>query len=471
MAALSFGFDELERRLDLIRRRHNLYALQDAFCRAGTVILGGGAVVLAIAGVGNQSQIRPAVAVYLVVALGVTAHFALRVHRAWLSLDDAAELADREAGLDCRLATLLAQRQSSSRSRLRALLLSQVFLLASRWTAQRVAPRRFPRSVAAFAAALFVFVATAVLAPAPPEPETAPATTGITAPSGVAAPQLAAARSSSGDTTGEVGAQPAMTEGGTNTDAAPGAGGGSARDGDSAENGVMAPGGGHSAKGENSAAAPLRRNGERSPGASGKSPPEGDKREHARAQPAPEAAASSPDRPDRRGPSDHRNADESHRERAPGKDGDKRAASSQPQDGDDPSAPGRRSQQQTETNRDPGQKNPGESKSRGGDRSSRGGEHGPAEKSGLYGNPKGDAAPPSDAAAMLIKLTAFSAVGPQEFERQGKGAAADVAAEDGARAGEGDMPLAEQLNRETPLLRAPLAVEHESIVREIFTPR
>jgi hypothetical protein len=478
MAALSLGFDELERRLELIRRRLNLYALQDALYRAGAAILGGAAAVLAVAAFAEGPIFGPVRLGYLALAAAATAYFALRVRRQWLSLAAVAALVDRKAGLDCRLSTMLAHRGSPVPSRLRGLLLAEVFLLASRWTLKGVAPRRVPRSVAVFGAALALLIATLVFAPNKPEGD------GDTAASGgseefASLPQQGAGSSPAGvslapSQTRETGRDESRTGAGEHASAASraaaGAGsapGGAGRSGKALSQQAAQPasegsdhatgGGANAAKNGSSAAdaeAPRRDAGD---GAGIKSPDKAAAPRSGTAQSRAHGNDAQAQQP----------SDDAKSEPRPG--GNARRAGQGPQRASPRSANGQEdARQRAATAQQVARKR--DERAPGGAGANRGESEGGTEKSGLYGAAGKNGSPTSDAAAMLIKLTAFSALAPQELEDQGKeGTTTAAAASDSD--GDGDAPLAEQSEHEMPLLRAPLAVEHEAMLRDIFTRR
>jgi hypothetical protein len=113
-----------------------------------------------------------AVAIWAAVAAVGTAIVAatLRVWRRWLSVEQAVLWTDRRATLDDRLTTLLLDPPRARSSRLKELLLEQILAASPRWDVETLAPRRVPRSVYVFLAALAALIATSFLVRAPATP-------------------------------------------------------------------------------------------------------------------------------------------------------------------------------------------------------------------------------------------------------------------------------------------------------------
>ncbi|MEO8602002.1 MAG: hypothetical protein ABI629_05445 [bacterium] len=97
--------------------------------------------------------------------VGLTFYLTWHVRRAWLSMDDAAYLADRRGGLEGLLTTALAD--PAPHSPLRPLLLDQVRAATPRWRTAALAPQRVARSVLLIPAALAILVAAAFYARPP----------------------------------------------------------------------------------------------------------------------------------------------------------------------------------------------------------------------------------------------------------------------------------------------------------------
>lgn len=151
---------EIETELLRIRRRFNLRTAQNALYVSGSV-LALSALALSTAGpraFPADSNLRLWLAVSVSAPCAVAA--GCFIYRRWMSLAEAARVADRAAHLDDRLTTLIslrAQGRSPDR-RFWPILLQQSTRLAPRWTVAVVAPGRVPRSAAAFLAACSLLV-------------------------------------------------------------------------------------------------------------------------------------------------------------------------------------------------------------------------------------------------------------------------------------------------------------------------
>ena len=174
MPAITVGFSEFEARLDTIRRRLNLLSLQDAACITGTAWLVAATVVMIstlAASNGAFSWVLRSAAAASILAL-VAAGWNL--HRCWLNREETAFLIDRRADLDARVSTMLAHAAAAAPSRLRSILLWQLFELGPRWQLNLIAPRKLRWPTFALLAASLLFAATALLLPEkPPEPPAA----------------------------------------------------------------------------------------------------------------------------------------------------------------------------------------------------------------------------------------------------------------------------------------------------------
>lgn len=175
MAALTVGFPEFHARLSAIRRRINSLAVVDAACTVAAALLVAmsGLTLAPLALAPPALQSLRAVAWLVVAAVIIVA--ARRLHRQWLDLENAAILVDRFAGLDAKMATMLAHPSSDTRSPLRPILLWQIFEQSARWRIDAVAPVRLRRPIVACAAALGLFALAAQFAPDPPPPADAAA--------------------------------------------------------------------------------------------------------------------------------------------------------------------------------------------------------------------------------------------------------------------------------------------------------
>lgn len=175
MPSLSVGFAQVEDRLRIVRRRLNLLTLQDALYLSGSLVALAIALVIVLALRGRAALFAGSVwAAAAAVAAAIVAA-ALRIHRRWLSVEQVVRLADREAALDDRLATLLSDPSRARASRLRGVLLEQILAAAPRWDIDVLAPRRVPRSVFVLTAALAALVMTSFFARPPASPQPAPA--------------------------------------------------------------------------------------------------------------------------------------------------------------------------------------------------------------------------------------------------------------------------------------------------------
>ncbi len=98
-------------------------------------------------------------------ALLVLAVAAWRLRTGWLDMYETARHIDDQAGLEARIATMLAHPTSESRSPLRPMLLWQIFDRAHLWEVDRIAPLRIGRPAIAFLVALATFTLTSLLTP------------------------------------------------------------------------------------------------------------------------------------------------------------------------------------------------------------------------------------------------------------------------------------------------------------------
>ncbi len=153
-----------------VRRRLNSLTIQHAVavCSAALLLVIAGLIVLALH---TPARVFAPLAGIALIVLGVVAAIiAWRVWRAWLSLERTAHLADRRAGLNDRLATLLAASGPRGRSAFLPLLVDQTLARVAEWGASALAPRRFTRSLAFLPIALAVLLVTAFYARPPARP-------------------------------------------------------------------------------------------------------------------------------------------------------------------------------------------------------------------------------------------------------------------------------------------------------------
>ncbi len=166
MPSISLGFEQVEMRLGLIRRRLNLFALQHTLYLGGSLAALSATLLIFLAVRGQTEAFN--LALWIVILSGAAACswavYALR--RRWLSIENVARLADQKGKLDDRLSTLLAHRGNGP-TRLWSLLLTQALTLSSRWDTRVVAPRRIPRSLFYLLGSLAILVATSFFVSAP----------------------------------------------------------------------------------------------------------------------------------------------------------------------------------------------------------------------------------------------------------------------------------------------------------------
>lgn len=168
MSATTWGSEDVERRLRLVRRRLNSLTLQHAaYVTFGLALLALSLVLLAALSAepwGFRLTFWGAVSATSAMFL----FGAMQVRRRWMTLPDVARFADRLAQLEDRLSTVIT-RAPSSQTRLQPVLLSQVAALEERWTIGKLVPRRIARSIF-FPLASLCAVLAAVLASSSPEP-------------------------------------------------------------------------------------------------------------------------------------------------------------------------------------------------------------------------------------------------------------------------------------------------------------
>lgn len=165
MPAITVGFSEFEARLDRIRRRLNgQELLQTACTSACTGVLAAAAIIVADSTLTPLPAAwvrRTAVAATILVSAGAL----WRLHSRWFNLETTARFVDRSAGMEDRVATLLAHPSAEDRSPLRAILLWQIFNRSAQWEVERVAPRRLRRPAMVTVAALTALALAVMWAP------------------------------------------------------------------------------------------------------------------------------------------------------------------------------------------------------------------------------------------------------------------------------------------------------------------
>lgn len=164
MSSEAAGPLEVETELLRIRRRLNLRTVQTGLYAVGSISILA-ALALSTPGLRNAtSEPLPTLwgGVFVLVSSMVAAGYFL--YRRWMSLADAARLADRTAALDDRLDTLVSVKlnENSESRRFWPILAKQALDLSPRWAAHIVAPRRVPRSAYAFLAACSLLILSAL---------------------------------------------------------------------------------------------------------------------------------------------------------------------------------------------------------------------------------------------------------------------------------------------------------------------
>ena len=144
MPAVPVALAEVERRVAETRRRLNRQALIEVLCPGIAVVLCLLAGLVAVAARGSAATFQ-GFAIGAGLALLATAGAAAwTLRRRFLSLDRAAHVVDRRAGMQERLTTLIWLKRSAHPSPLAPLLIADTFDSAARWSPDAIAPRRFP---------------------------------------------------------------------------------------------------------------------------------------------------------------------------------------------------------------------------------------------------------------------------------------------------------------------------------------
>ncbi len=168
MPAVTLGFEEIEDRLRILRRRLNLFAAQHAGYVVASVTAFALALVILAALRASPAVFQLALVLAGVAVLVSVGSALLLLRRRWCDLARAAALADRRGRLQDRILTLLAAREQRPPARLASLLLADTLALGTRWEPRVVAPRRVPRSIYLLLVALMALGSTAFLRHQPP---------------------------------------------------------------------------------------------------------------------------------------------------------------------------------------------------------------------------------------------------------------------------------------------------------------
>jgi len=175
MLPFSVGVAQVEERLRTLRRRLNLFALQDGAYLGGSVLLIAATLVIVLAVRGQATVFALTLwAAAAASALALTAAI-LRVRRHWLSMTQVVHFADHQAALEDRLPTLLLAETLTSP--LKDLLLAQTLAAAPKWDIDALAPRRIPQSACLLAGSLAALIITSYFVRPPAAPMTMAAVT------------------------------------------------------------------------------------------------------------------------------------------------------------------------------------------------------------------------------------------------------------------------------------------------------
>lgn len=164
MSTIALRVAEVEQRLQLLRRRVNLFRLQH-------VVYLGGSVLVLLAALLTVAAVRASPTTFRSVfwvsaagaALSLAGIFMASVRRR-ANLDEVARLADRIGGMEDRLTTVIHLRRMPQ-SRLAPVLVNQAMELGKRWQPERIAPRRVPRSILLLAASVLLLVSAVFVQP------------------------------------------------------------------------------------------------------------------------------------------------------------------------------------------------------------------------------------------------------------------------------------------------------------------
>lgn len=175
MPARSFGYAEVEERLQEIRRRLNLLVLQQALYASASAGLLTAALLIVVALFAGSAAFRLSLWLALPVLVATVALAVRFVARRLVSLEATARFADRKAQLQDRLATLHAHGRARSPSRLADLLLAETLNFSPRWRVSALGLRQISRSIYLVVLSIALLGATAFLGPSPQENADAPA--------------------------------------------------------------------------------------------------------------------------------------------------------------------------------------------------------------------------------------------------------------------------------------------------------
>lgn len=433
MPAITVGFEEFETRLDRVRKRLHLLAITDAVCISASAALLAGSVIIVAAFASGPEAFAWIARLAAVAALGAFATAAWRLWNRWPTLYETALYVDRTAGLDARVATMLAHPTAQARSPLRSLLLWEVFDLGPRWDVDRIAPLRISRPAIALATALAIFLAAALLAP-DPEPEPPPEMGNRGAPASSASVDAPGGRGVGRDSPAELSQRAALT----GEDAtASSLRSGDRLPGDSPDTGrLQSPGDPQESGGRDGGGKAGKATTDLDPGKVGKlpEPPKATDLKPAAAPPVdqkvPKAPRSAPEA-ELQKKRDATNRQQSPAERnrpVAGKKGGSKAASANPRKGET------------------------------------GGTRGLLAKKGAKPLPPGESGKP-----MVIQLKAFAVQPAEQLEPQGR-----PSGDDGAPNRETDAapaPVASSQVDDSVLQRSVVTRAHQDLIRELFTPK
>src|SRR5262245_24755600 len=466
MPPFSVGFAQVEHRLGIVRRRLNLFMLQDALYRSGSLAALATALLVALALRGRAALF--AVAAWAAIgAFGAAAVAAiLRVRRRWRSVEQVVRWADREAGLEDRLATLLLDPARARGSRLSDMLLEQILAAAPRWDVDTLAPRRVPRSLFVLVAALAALIATSFFLRPPAVPLSSPVAAPLRQPSTEAAAESMRSplQSNAVGETLRVGAM--AKQGGGQPDGATNAAGRSAAGskGGSDETSARAagqseghpsapfPGQNADSSGINNNAPSVDRSSELAKAAEGGMPQQlQDAIRQGLGAPRPDEASS--------GPRGARGADTN----LPQSDSDARDALARR----NPEPNANRDSNTTQRSDESPQPNGAAGKKAGtGSVANAGSQSGEAAAE-LFGEAPTARTGGRESQRLAIKLGAFAAMAPNQVEPQRQAPPVGAVPFEAAR--QAPPPLSDEQVPDAPLQKADVAPEHETLVRRIFT--
>lgn len=174
MPAITLGYSQIEQQIQVIRRRRNWSTVQQAVYLCGGLMLLGIALLIILAVRGERLAFTIAFWAALASMLLSFIAAARLIWQRWIRPAETPRWIDRVAQLDDRLATLVAHHTAAQPPRLMATLVSQLFALRYRWEPTTLVPRRVPRSVYFFGAALIALIATSFVERPPATPQRFP---------------------------------------------------------------------------------------------------------------------------------------------------------------------------------------------------------------------------------------------------------------------------------------------------------